>query len=93
MSESYLDLLCTSLRKKGYVYHFRMFCRTTKLGGFKRIYDQIKKPIKLIYGSHDWATDTDKTETKNLLGLKEFETIENCGHFSFLEKPERFLQY
>ena len=83
----------TSLKKKGHVYHFRNVLSNFKSWvDSKRIYDQIKKPVNLIYGSHDWATDTDKIETKNLLGIEEFEIIENCGHFSFLEKPEKVVE-
>lgn len=93
LSDSYLDLLCTSLRKKGYVYHFRNVLSNFKSWvDSKRIYDQINKPVNLIYGSHDWATDTEKKETQTLLGIQEFETIENCGHFSFLEKPEKVAE-
>ena len=41
LSESYLDLLCTSLRKKGYVYHFRNVLSNYKSWvGFKK--DMIK---------------------------------------------------
>ena len=29
---------------------------------------------------------------KKLLGLKKYEIIENCGHFSFLENQKKFLR-
>ena len=42
-------------------------------------------PVKLFYGSHDWAKESDKLETQNLLNLDKFHTIEKSNHFSFLE--------
>ena len=42
-------------------------------------------PVKLFYGSHDWAKESDKFETQNLLKLDRFETINESNHFSFLE--------
>ena len=42
-------------------------------------------PVKLFYGSHDWAKESDKLETQNLLKLDKFETINESNHFSFLE--------
>ena len=45
--------------------------------------------MKLIYGSDDWANETDRVNSQKFLGLKKFEIIENCGHFSFLENPKK----
>ena len=46
-------------------------------------------PIELIYGDNDWSNNAERNETKNLLGLHNFKIIKNCGHFSFLEKPDQ----
>jgi len=42
-------------------------------------------PVKIFYESHDWAKESDKLETQNLLKLDKFETINESNHFSFLE--------
>ena len=51
----------------------------------KEIYKKVSVPVKLFYGSHDWAKESDKLETQNLLKLDKFETINKSNHFSFLE--------
>ena len=48
-------------------------------------------PVKLFYGSHDWAKNLIILETQNLLKLDKFETINKSNHFSFSEK--RQLKY
>ena len=45
----------------------------------------MKVPVKLIYGEDDWAKESEKLQTRNLLKLDKFETIDNSSHFSFLE--------
>tara|TARA_B100000963_G_scaffold353694_1_gene368869 strand:+ start:275 stop:1105 length:831 start_codon:yes stop_codon:yes gene_type:complete len=88
--KDYLQLLCTSLGKKYYVYHFRNVLSNFKSwSNAKNDYHKVSSSIKLIYGSHDWANESNRKETKKLLGLKSFEVIKNCGHFSFLENPDR----
>jgi len=49
------------------------------------LYKKVDVPVKLFYGSHDWAKESDKLETQNLLNLDKFHTIEKSNHFSFLE--------
>ncbi len=93
LSNNYLKLLCSSLSKKHYVYHFRNVLSNFKSWSkAKNDYQKLSSPIKLIYGSDDWANETNRKETKELLGLKNFEVIENCGHFSFLENPKRVAE-
>ena len=86
LPDIYLNLLCTSLKKKGYVYHFRnVLSQFNKDNGIKDFYKKVSVPVKLYYGSNDWAKESDKLKTQNLLKLNKFETIEKSGHFSFLE--------
>ena len=48
LPDSYLNLLCKSLKKKGYTYHFRnVLSQFNKKNGIKKVYDKVKK---LIYG-------------------------------------------
>ena len=86
LPDSYLSLLCTSLKKKGYVYHFRnVLSQFNKNNGIKELYKKVSVPVKLFYGIDDWAKESDKLLTQNLLKLDGFETINKSCHFSFLE--------
>ena len=86
LPDIYLDLLCTSLKKKGYVYHFRnVLSQFNKDNGIRDLYKKVSVPVKLYYGSNDWAKESDKLKTQKLLKLNKFETIEESAHFSFLE--------
>ncbi len=88
-TNEYLNLLCSSLSKKNYVYHFRNVLSNYKSwSNAKNLYSMINSPVELIYGSEDWARDNERKETRKLLGLKNFKIIKNCGHFSFLENPK-----
>ena len=70
-----------------------MFYLTLRVGLTQKIIIiKVSSSIKLIYGSHDWANDTNRKETKKVIRLKNFEVIENCGHFSFLENPKRVAE-
>ncbi len=89
LPDIYLDLLCTSLKKKGYVYHFRnVLSQFNKDNGIKDLYQKVNVPVKLVYGSDDWANKSEKLQTQNMLNLDKFETIKKSGHFSFLENTE-----
>ena len=89
LENSYLDLLCKSLKKKGYVYHFRnVLFNLKKFSQAKNIYEKNKTPVELIYGSDDWANTLNRQDTQKMLGLEKYEVIQNCGHFSFQEKSK-----
>ena len=88
LSEEYLELLCKSVKKKGYSYHFRNvlfnFCTNPHI---KEIYKNLKVTRALIYGEYDWAHPSERLETKNYLRVDKFSIIKNSVHFSFLENP------
>jgi len=93
LTDNYLDLLCSSLKKKNYVYHFRNVLSNFKSwSDSKDLYGSANLPIKLIYGRNDWSNVNDRNETQKLLGLSDFEIIDDCGHFSFLERPMKVAQ-
>lgn len=93
LPKSYLNLLCNSLKKKGYVYHFRnVISKFNKNNGIKKIYEKVKVPVKLIYGKNDWARESDRLITKNLLKLDKYETINKSIHFSFLENTNEVAE-
>ena len=90
LSENYLNLLCKSYKHPGYYYHFRnVLSNYQSWANTKNIYPEINLPTELIYGDNDWSNSTERNETKNLLGLQNYKIIKNCGHFSFLEKPNQ----
>ena len=62
-----------------------MLSQFNKNNGIKELYKKVSVPVKLFYGSHDWAKESDKLETQNLLKLDKFEIINKSNHFSFLE--------
>ncbi len=93
LPDSYLNLLCNSLKKSGYTYHFRnVLLQFNKNNGIKKVYEKVNVPVKLIYGKYDWAKDSDKLLTQNLLKLNKYEIINNSIHFSFLENTNEVAE-
>lgn len=89
LSNEYLNLLCSSIKKNGYTYHFRNVLKNYKSWTeAKKIYNKIKIPVKLIYADNDWANEINRNDTKNNFGLSNYHIIKDCGHFSFLEQPK-----
>ena len=94
LSDNYLNLLCTSLKKKGYVYHFRkVLSQFNKKSGIQELYKRVTVPVKLFYGSDDWAEESEKLQTQNLLKLDKFEIIDKSAHFSFLENTAEVSKF
>ena len=54
----------------------------------KQHYEKIKKPVLIIYGDHDWSTETERLDTKNRIKDARIETLVNGGHFLSLEWPD-----
>ena len=89
LSDEYLNLLCSSIKKNGYTYHFRNVLKNYKSWTeAKKLYNKIKIPVGLVYGDNDWANENNKNETKGFFDLANYNIIKDCGHFSFLEKPK-----
>ena len=85
-----LSILTSSIWKSGNLYHLRnVFLNFNSWTEAKKVYKDMKVPIKLIYGEYDWSNDTERNETMRLLGLDQYITLDNVGHFSFLEAPEK----
>ena len=89
LSDEYLNLLCSSIKKNGYTYHFRNVLKNYKSWTeAKKLYNKIKIPVGLVYGDNDWANENNKNDTKGFFDLASYNIIKDCGHFSFLEKPK-----
>ena len=90
ITNQYLSILTSSIWKSGNLYHLRnVFLNFNSWTEAKKVYKDMKVPIKLIYGEYDWSNDTERNETIRLLGLDQYITLDNVGHFSFLEAPEK----
>ena len=90
ITNQYLSILTSSIWKSGNLYHLRnVFLNFNSWTEAKKVYKDMKVPIKLIYGEYDWSKDTERKETMRLLGLDQYITLDNVGHFSFLEAPEK----
>ena len=90
ITNQYLSILTSSIWKSGNLYHLRnVFLNFNSWTEAKKVYKDMKVPIKLIYGEYDWSKDTERNETMRLLGLDQYITLDNVGHFSFLEAPDK----
>ena len=90
ITNQYLSILTSSIWKSGNLYHLRnVFLNFNSWTEAKKVYKDMKVQIKLIYGEYDWSYDTERNETMRLLGLDQYITLDNVGHFSFLEAPEK----
>ena len=87
---SYISLLSTSIRKSSNNYHTRnVFSNFGSWAEAKKQYAKLKIPVTLVHGDHDWSTSEERFESRDLLNPKKYVELENTGHFSFLEAPEK----
>ena len=93
ITNKYLSILTSSIWKSGNLYHLRnVFLNFNSWTEAKKVYKNVKVPIKLIYGKYDWSNDTERNESMHLLGLNQYITLDNVGHFSFLEVPKKIAE-
>jgi pimeloyl-ACP methyl ester carboxylesterase len=86
----YVSLLSTSTRKPGNVYHTRnVFLNFRSWTEARKQYVKLITPTTLIYGDHDWSSSKEQSESRALLSPQKYVKLENAGHFSFLEAPEK----
>lgn len=55
----------------------------------KKQYSKLEVPVTLVYGEYDWPSFKERSETRGLLSPQNYVKLENTGHFSFLEAPEK----
>ena len=70
-----------------------MFKNYASLPNYNELYSDLKIPVSLIYGDHDWSKNHEREATMNALNLKKYSTMEKTGHFSFLESPELVAKF
>lgn len=79
-------------RRKGFSYVARnVFANWRSWSEARSLYSGVKAPVKLIYGDHDWSTVNERQRTARELGNIDIITIENTGHFAFVDKPEKLV--
>ena len=50
-------------------------------------------PVLLAYGDHDWASDAAKqANAERIASVDDYVSMDQCGHWSFLESPERVVE-
>lgn len=88
----FISLLSTSIRKSGNVYHTRnVFQNFKSWAEAKKQYALLQTPVTLVYGDHDWSSSEERSESRALLNPKKYIELENTGHFSFLEAPQKVV--
>jgi pimeloyl-ACP methyl ester carboxylesterase len=80
-------------RRKGYRYVERnVFANWQSWGKARTLYSAVKAPVKLVYGDHDWSTLQERQRTAKELGNLNILTIENTGHFGFVDNPQKLVE-
>ena len=93
LPNDYLNLLTSTIRKRGYTYHFiNVLSNFQTRINYKNIYEAVTHPTVLVYGEADWSTSKERLDTQTKLKLDSYHTIKECGHFSFLEQPKKVAE-
>ena len=72
--------------------HYRAFMSLIKhfpeWEAVRKDYGNIKIPVLLIYGDHDWSKMKEREEEQSLIPNSELKTIANAGHFISLDASD-----
>jgi pimeloyl-ACP methyl ester carboxylesterase len=55
-------------------------------------YGEIKVPVLVIYGDHDWSREEERRRTVQAIPGAKVRTVANGGHFLSLDQPERLAE-
>lgn len=92
MPNALLNKLIVAGRRKGFSYVSRtLFSNWRSWGQARSLYSGVKAPVTLIYGDHDWSTVQERERTAKELGNIDIITIENTGHFAFVDNPKMLI--
>lgn len=79
-------------KRKGFRYVERnTFAGWRSWSDARQLYKDVKVPVTLVYGSHDWSTISERVETEKALGISKVITLPNTGHFAFIDNPNKLL--
>lgn len=78
--------------RRGYRYVERnVFANWRSWDKARVLYTSVKAPITLVYGDHDWSRIHERQRTAKVLGNIPITTLENTGHFGFVDNPIKLL--
>lgn len=79
-------------KRKGYRYVERkMFAVWRSWAKAPEHYSGIKAKVDLVYGDGDWSTEAERKLTATRLGGIPIITMQNTGHFAFVDNPQALL--
>lgn len=79
--------------RKGFRYVERnVFANWRSWDKARALYAGVKAPVTLVYGSHDWSRVPERQRTAKALGNINIITLENTGHFGFVDNPKKLLE-
>jgi len=80
-------------RRKGYRHVERStFAGWRSWSKAQSLYSEVKAPVKLIYGQHDWSTLAERENTAKQLGGISISNVANTGHFAFVDNPQKMTE-
>jgi pimeloyl-ACP methyl ester carboxylesterase len=93
MPDELLTELNSAGKRKDYRYVERnVFDNWKSWGNARRLYADVKTPVTLVYGDHDWSTLQERERTAKELGLSKIVTLKNSGHFGFVDNSPNMVE-
>lgn len=88
-----MKLFARTGRRPGYGYLGRNILKNWKSWSKATLlYSQIKCPVTLVYGEHDWSIHQERTLTLYKCPRARLETIAGAGHFLSQDNPQALQQ-
>jgi len=89
--------LLSEFNRTGYRSGFRyvernVFANWRSWDKARTLYAGVKAPVTLVYGDYDWSTISERQRTAKALGNINTITLENTGHFGFVDNPTKLLE-
>ena len=79
--------------RKGYRYVERnVFSNWRSWGEARKLYPNVKAPVKLIYSEYDWSSLNERERTEKQLGGVKIISLKNAGHFGFIDQPNKLTE-
>ena len=93
LEESLLTELYNAGKLEGYPRAFRsVIAESRSWVAARRLYHNIRVPVFLLYGDHDWSYPQERGSNNELILGSRFFTLEKTGHFSCLDNPDAVTQ-
>lgn len=91
------NALLSTFNRTGYRKGFRyvernVFANWRSWDKARALYASVKAPVTLVYGDHDWSKISERQRTAKALGNINIITLENTGHFGFVDNPNKLLE-